>query len=423
MDEEGGQMGQSVQEWGRGRGWRPIRSGPPGFPCRKRDAILRECTPEQVVGPTFNLLTESPTIEEEASRPYLIPRPGITAGDNGDAAMEDVRVSVPAPTQKKRGRGPAICTEFEKLRKHGLIHLKINDGEMAPCCSNAGMFTTRITWILKHHAHMSHARWTDVPKPEKDELMERIRGDFELDWEKHNHQMAVWKALRKRFNAYHHELHKKYMKFATHEEALASETSMVNPIVWTKLCERWGSDSFKKMSARNKESRKKLDVNHTSGCKSFVRVLEEKRVHETNVVDFYRHTRWSKKKEKFVTPATEHNYNKMTSKMDALEPEKRTDEAASEIFRSVLGQRAGYARGLGEMVIPDSRRVHDRIRDKEYAELVERHKKDAQTHKDELEAVREDMRKMMERQLESEKKMMEKQRQTEKLLMSLMSER
>ncbi|KAG7944672.1 hypothetical protein I3843_15G114700 [Carya illinoinensis] len=134
---------------------------------------------------------------------------------------------------------PAKCTEFEKLRKHGPIHLKINDGEMAPCCSNVGMFTTRITWILKHHADMNHARWTDVSKPKKDEFMEHIRGDFELDWEKNNHQMAIWKALRKCFNAYHHDLHKKYMKFATHVEALVFETSMVNPIVWSKVCERW----------------------------------------------------------------------------------------------------------------------------------------------------------------------------------------
>lgn len=53
---------------------------------------------------------------------------------------------------EKRGCGPAKCSKFEKLRKHSPIPLKINHGETAPCCENATMFTTRVTWILKHHA-------------------------------------------------------------------------------------------------------------------------------------------------------------------------------------------------------------------------------------------------------------------------------
>ena len=57
---------------------------PPRFPCRPHGAILRECTREPVVGLTFNLLTESLITEEETSYPYLIPRPGITDGDNGN---------------------------------------------------------------------------------------------------------------------------------------------------------------------------------------------------------------------------------------------------------------------------------------------------------------------------------------------------
>ena len=53
--------------------------------------------------------------------------------------------------------------------------MKINDGQTAPCCENAIMFTTRTTWILKHHADMSYARWTDVPENVKDELIDRVR--------------------------------------------------------------------------------------------------------------------------------------------------------------------------------------------------------------------------------------------------------
>ena len=72
-----------------------------------------------------------------------------------------------------------------------------------------------------------------------------MQGDFVLDWDRENHRLAVRKQLRKRFNAFHHELHKKYESYGSHEEALAAGSSMVELQVWVKLCERWGSEEFK----------------------------------------------------------------------------------------------------------------------------------------------------------------------------------
>ncbi|XP_040994304.1 uncharacterized protein LOC121240845 [Juglans microcarpa x Juglans regia] len=217
---------------------------------------------------------------------------------------------------------------------------------------------------------MSYARWTDVPKSIKDELIDRVRGDFELDWELKNHRLAVWKQLRKRFNAFHDELHKKYLAYASHDEALPADVEFVDPIVWAKLCGRWGSDAFKRSEG-------------------------------ANLVDFYKEVRWSKKKDKFVTDATEDIYKEMAGKMDELAPENHSDEATRAVSREVLGHRLGYARGLGEMVILESTRAKDRERDKEYAMLVERYKKDADDHKSELDRVREEMRVVVERQIES----------------------
>ncbi|KAF5468571.1 hypothetical protein F2P56_012714 [Juglans regia] len=319
--------------------------------------------------------------------------------------MEATMVPIVNQVQNKRKRGPAKCTEFEKLRKHGKIHLKINDGETSPCCENASMFTTRITWILKHHLDMSYARWSDVQKAEKDELIERVRGDFELDWELDNHRLAVTKQLRKRFNAFHHELHKKYMAYGSHEEALAFGTTLVDNLVWVKLCGRWGSDVFKKMSAQNRENRKRLNTNHTAGRKSFVRILEEKRPERANLVDFYKEVRWSKKMEKFVTPTIEDIHKSMVSKMSELEPSQRTEVAAATVFREVLGSRPGYARGLGEMVIPETTRVRDRERDQRYLDLVAKHKGDAEMHKAEIDEMKERLNRVLDRQNEMERMM------------------
>lgn len=53
--------------------------------------------------------------------------------------------------------------------------LQINDGETAPCCENASMFTTRVSWIIKQYCDMSYARWSAVPQAKKEELIARVK--------------------------------------------------------------------------------------------------------------------------------------------------------------------------------------------------------------------------------------------------------
>ncbi|XP_042942882.1 uncharacterized protein LOC122277064 [Carya illinoinensis] len=128
----------------------------------------------------------SPNLEAEPARvqtsvdiptePNLVTSPNIEAEPASCQIGEDIPTEpVVNQAQRRRRRGPAKCTEFEKLRKHGKVLLKINNGETAPCCSNANMFTTRLTWIVKHHCDMSYPRWSDVPQAHKDELIDRVR--------------------------------------------------------------------------------------------------------------------------------------------------------------------------------------------------------------------------------------------------------
>jgi len=65
----------------------------------------------------------------------------------------------------------------------------------------------------------------------------------------------------------------------------------------------------------------------------------------------------------------------MVGKMLDMEPEQHSKEAAAFVFRDVLGYRPGYARGLGEMIIPDSTEKKDSEWQKCHPKEVERHKK------------------------------------------------
>ncbi|XP_042960974.1 uncharacterized protein LOC122295785 [Carya illinoinensis] len=324
------------------------------------------------------------SLDDSTEQPNVVPN---------DMPAVDVPLSTNSsvPPCRKRGRGEAKCTEFEKVRKHGKIPLRIKDGETAPCCENALIFTTRITWLVKHYMDLCHASWHNVPVNEKEELISRVQNDFILDWTKKNHRDAVTKTLRKRFNHIRYDLHRTYKLYDSNEEALANVPSWVTPATWVKLCARYSSENFKRMSERNKFNREKQQNNHTAGRRSFVRLMEMRSGNDETVVDFFKEVRWSKKKDKFVTPMMEKQYNKMAANMSKLEPEKQTKEAAMTIFKEVLGQRSGYVRGLGEMVIPESSRQATDAQIAELTERAERHEKEAADYKGQLDDLRENV--------------------------------
>ncbi|XP_041011476.1 uncharacterized protein LOC121255265 [Juglans microcarpa x Juglans regia] len=150
---------------------------------------------------------------------------------------------------------------------------------MGPSCNNAAVFSSRVSWVVKVHAEIRHASWSAIDDKKKHELINRVRvgsykiypyfelyslqnfifycdkpyviqilvlqADFVLDWTKENHREPVVMALVDKYNAYHYELHKHYLKYASHEEALSGGMSLVEKPVWEWLCERWASSPFK----------------------------------------------------------------------------------------------------------------------------------------------------------------------------------
>lgn len=310
----------------------------------------------------------------------------VAQGGEGNISTDIV------PAIKKRGRGPARGTQFDRLRKVGKIPLVIKDGHRGPSCEHASIFTGRVTWIVKVYADMRHASWSCVPEEEKQELIDRVRADFVLDWTKDNHKEMVITYLSDKYNHYHYELHKVYLKYASHEEALRGGTEMVDKVVWQSQCERWASGTFKEKSQRNSTNRSKLKVKHTGGRKSFIRILEEKRETAPNMVAFYKETHWSRLKGKFINATTENNYNLMVEKLKEKDPEEDVDEVAAAVFKDVLGFRSGYAQGMGHMVIPDpSPSMKKSKAFVRLAEENERNKTCAEMYKSKLDSLMSDM--------------------------------
>ncbi|KAF5457819.1 hypothetical protein F2P56_021896, partial [Juglans regia] len=89
--------------------------------------------------------------------------------------------------------------------------------------------------------------------------------------------------------------------------------------------------------------------------------------------------------------------NQMVEKLNAMELENRTKEAVAVVFREVLGNRPGYSRGLGEMVMPETSGTQ------QGGENATGTSHDAQYYKAELEALRANVREILEKQAEFDK--------------------
>ncbi|XP_041026160.1 uncharacterized protein LOC121266410 [Juglans microcarpa x Juglans regia] len=198
-------------------------------------------TPQSQPGRWTRMVEQNSSSDDSTQPPEMVLGIEFPEISNGSNTRPENNGKLPM----RRCRGPAGCIEFMKLRKHGLIPLKSNDDERAPSCENVVFYTTRVTWIIKHHATMTQNTWDAVDTQEKEELINRVQADFILDWSKRNHREMVKKNLRKKFNDFHYQLHKIYLGCATHDEALVKSTSLVELDVWKKLCGRWGNDKFK----------------------------------------------------------------------------------------------------------------------------------------------------------------------------------
>ncbi|XP_035549215.1 uncharacterized protein LOC118349275 [Juglans regia] len=316
-----------------------------------------------------------------------------------------------ASTSKvKRGRGKAQCVSFEKLRKTGLIPVKIESGNKGATGTNSTTFISRVGYIARHFAPITCKSWKHIPEVDKEELYARVRGEFLLDWNEDEVKESVKAKLQRSYNDYHHTLHKIFKKYSTKEEAIAHVPDDLNQADWEILCDRWADPKYKKLCDQNALNRSNLKVNHVAGSKSFARLLEEKRGEDTTLIDFYKLTH--SKDGSFTTPTAEENYHRMKD----LWNERNTagsSRTAEDIFNEVLGHKSGYAKGLGNYVIPipSSSRSSKVI---QLTQQVEKYKNEMEVYKEKweesvqrAESMQSNINNMVEKQSEYDRRLSE----------------
>ncbi|OAY81177.1 hypothetical protein ACMD2_23538 [Ananas comosus] len=179
-------------------------------------------------------------------------------------------------------------------------------------------FITEMGVVLRQYAPLNVNKWAEVPMHYKDKM---------------------WDDLMEKYDG------------LADEERLQNCPNDISESDWASLVEYFGSEQFKRMSARNKENRAKQSTSSICGRKSFATVLYDMRDPETEVdpdlTEYWKATHqrrtdnsWCSEKAQNAMQQFEHVKK---SQEELGDPPLSTEEHLTKAF----GARSGYLRGLG----------------------------------------------------------------------------
>nr|XP_043631054.1 uncharacterized protein LOC122602438 [Erigeron canadensis]XP_043631055.1 uncharacterized protein LOC122602438 [Erigeron canadensis] len=144
-----------------------------------------------------------------------------------------------------------------------------------------GPEASKLTWFLGRTARdgnlapLIYPTWREVPEENKENMWQKVLSKFDIDSDCRSWVLTSlknkWKNFKCTLKATRYDTHK------TDRERLADRDVRVLPDQWSFLVAKWSSEKWQSISARAKASRAKVKFNHTSGTKSFARLLEEER--------------------------------------------------------------------------------------------------------------------------------------------------
>ncbi|XP_057803243.1 uncharacterized protein LOC131018543 [Salvia miltiorrhiza] len=259
---------------------------------------------------------------------------------------------------KRKVRGVTKGLSVQKKRQSSAkLDVVIHPTRNRIVGDNAKDFKTEACVIVKQYAHVQYKCWKDIPMDIKRKMLSGMKQKFNLADDLKVTQV-VFQQLNRQYRSYRHKLHLHYLQNKGKSD---NPPSGVNLEDWKTCIEYFESDAFKKMSDRNKENRKKLQMNHACGTKSIAQFCYEERDNETGEepsrTTAWRLSRYSNAKKGWIDEASKEVYDNLMK----LQTENIEDEEGpmleDEAFVKVLGEeKSSRLCGCGDGLKPPSKR-------------------------------------------------------------------
>ncbi|KAF5962043.1 hypothetical protein HYC85_003252 [Camellia sinensis] len=199
--------------------------------------------------------------------------------------------------------------------------------------------------------------WTDISEEDKETLVAYLQEGFKFTNEPYAIGFIL-NLMHDRYKSYRHDLRQRFRSFPTMESALANPPENMEKETWKFLCEKWSDKDYKVRCGKNKLNREKLKVLHTAGSKAFRKVQYDEgdraTGEELGLVELYKKTHFSEKKEAWVHADAEIRHYKLEKRQEKAIEEGSCPISDEQLSIEVFGQKVGYIRGLGRCRKPST---------------------------------------------------------------------
>ncbi|CAL5434132.1 unnamed protein product [Camellia sinensis] len=251
----------------------------------------------------------------------------------------------------KRGRGKSRSLKLAKLKNQGVrLPIQICKVSGRPYGEASEKFTSELGIVTRQFSPQNVPSWTDISEEDKETLVAYLQEGFKFTNEPYAIE-SILNLMHDRYKSYRHDLRQRFRSFPTMESALADPPENMEKETWKFLCEKWSDKDYKVRCGKNKLNREKLKVLHTAGSKAFRKVQYDERDRATGeelgLVELYKKTHFSEKKEAWVHADAEIRHYKLEKRQEKAIEEGSCPMSDEQLSIEVFGQKVGYIRGLG----------------------------------------------------------------------------
>ncbi|XP_045820098.1 uncharacterized protein LOC123913411 [Trifolium pratense] len=243
----------------------------------------------------------------------------------------------------------------------------------------AANFVTEVSIVVLKNAPFNVKKWGKIPQAKLDKIVSKVLDTFDIDNTTHNNDVILETAKRL-YRNHRCRFHQHFSQYNTNEIALKHKPEDISEEDWKFLVDYFSSPDYKAISERNKVNKAKQVIKHRCGRKSFQAVSYDARDPETqkepNFQDLWRMTHTNSNGE-WKDDASKEIHTKVEEACSELATAEHVDGdkdmLANIAFKSVVGERSGYSRGLGAGIKPQKGKAVTGLHEELKKECEKRH--------------------------------------------------
>ncbi|KAJ9553513.1 hypothetical protein OSB04_017558 [Centaurea solstitialis] len=362
-----------------------------------------------------NNRNNAPPHESSSNMDILMENQGLEEGRQEDQEIDSMPIEMGvSDSQLEENIGSASCgtsitrkesrflSETRKRRSNkGRFLFEVDECAGRIIGEDSQRFITKGGCLVREYAKYDGTTWRNQSDLLKADIINKCMENSNYDPNCRVMVRAIHTQLGNQHKNRQFRLHVHYQKFATKEDATRHPPNGIKDIDWVKLCDKFSSEEFQKISNKNKKNRSMNEVPPAVGTVSIARIvdkvsslLELKYFHLSSCIyvlcyGFYLEQR--RREGEQVSAIEQYKIGHFSTKKN-----KMVNEKADEIWNELLSEEADSSCSAAEICLKKLRRTAASTK---HVLATENLRTELQLEKNKSKALEEEVKRIKEEQL------------------------